>query len=197
MTQAASGYVRLEGDRYYTPAWVTEALLNVETFVGGVCDPGAGAGHIVDVLKRAGLAASGFDVAPDRADIVERDFFDLSAASVCDNVIGNPPYGTGGRLAVRFIRQALALTAGSAAQGKVAMLLRVDFDSANGRRDLFADHPAFAAKYVLTRRIRWANLEQSAAGPTENHAWFVWDWRRRAGTVPTLGYLPLPNSEAA
>lgn len=193
MTQAASGYARVEGDRYFTPDWVTRALLKVERFDGGpILDPGAGAGHIVDALWDWGYEAEGIDIAPGRSDIKVGDFFDLSAAAVAKNVVGNPPYGIGGRLAVRFIKQALALT--SPAGGKVAMLLRVDFDSAHGRRPLFADHPAFAAKYVLTRRIRWANLEQSASGPTENHAWYVWDWRRRAGTLPTLGYLPLEAS---
>jgi hypothetical protein len=77
--------------------------------------------------------------------------------------------------------------------GKVAMLLKVDFDSAGGRRRLFADHPAFAVKYVLTRRIRWANLEQSAAGPTENHAFYIWDWRKRGG-APSIGYLPIEGA---
>jgi hypothetical protein len=188
MTQAASNYDRLAGDRYYTPAWVTEALLSVESFDGRTIDPAAGAGHIVDVFSRAGLQVEGSDIAPDAPHI--RGPLDyLTAVPGTLNIITNPPYGSGGRLAVEFIRKALADT--ESATGKVAMLLRVDFDSAHGRRSLFGDHPAFKAKYVLTRRIRWANLEQKASGPTENHAWFVWDWKPRYSTVPTLRYLPL------
>lgn len=76
------------------------------------------------------------------------------------------------------------------------MLLKVGFDSAKGRRHLFADHPAFAVEYRLTERIRWANLEQSAAGPTENHSWYVWDWRKRPGPA-VKGYLPLPKIKEA
>jgi hypothetical protein len=197
MTQTASAYARVEGDKYFTPAWVTAALLSVERFSGPILDPGAGAGHIVDVLKAAGLNGYGQDISPDRDDIFAMDFFDLSAAAACQNIITNPPYGKGGRLAVDFIRQALSLTAGSREPGKVAMLLRVDFDSANGRREIFNDHPAFAAKYTLTKRIRWANLQQSAAGPTENHAWFVWDWAKRRDAARAYGYLPLPEKAHA
>ena len=67
------------------------------------------------------------------------------------------------------------------------MLLPMNFDAAKGRRDLFAENPAFKAKYVLTKRIRWENLEQKAAGPSSNHAWYVWD-RSHSGP-PTMGWL--------
>lgn len=185
MTQSASRYDRLAGDKYYTPRWVTEALLSVETFAGGVWDPAAGRGDMLDVF---GPDSHGSDIAPERDGIKPIDFFEIKAGGRWPNIVTNPPYGTGSRLAVRFIEHALDLT--MPLGGKVAMLLKVDFDSAGGRRRLFADHPAFAVKYVLTRRIRWANLEQSAAGPTENHAFFLWDWRKRGG-APSIGYLPI------
>ena len=73
------------------------------------------------------------------------------------------------------MRHALKLT--EPELGKVAMLLPVNFDTAKGRKDIFADHPAFARKLILTRRIRWANIEQKSAGPSMNHAWYVWGWR--------------------
>src|SRR5690606_35263260 len=62
MTQAASSYARIEGDKYFTPTWVTEALLSVEHFEGRACDPAAGAGHIVDACIAGGLDAYGFDL---------------------------------------------------------------------------------------------------------------------------------------
>jgi hypothetical protein len=189
VTQTASSYDRLVGDRYYTPAWVTEALLSVEAFDGNTVDPAAGAGHILDVFSARGLQIEGCDIAPDAPHVRGPLDYLTSVPGTLRNVITNPPYGQQGRLASNFIRKALMDT--EAAGGKVAMLLRVDFDSARSRRNLFGDHPAFKAKYVLTRRIRWANLEQKASGPTENHAWFVWDWKPRFSTVPTLRYLPL------
>ncbi len=190
MSQAASGYERIDGDRYYTPRWVVEALQSVEQFDGVVWDPAAGAGHIIDCFPEA----FGTDIAPDREDIRQMDFLTIHPERNhgAQHIVTNPPYGKGGRLAVEFISYALQLTRPTPARagGKVAMLLRVDFDSANGRRRLFAEHPAFAAKYALTKRIRWANLPQSASGPTDNHMWAVWDWSKSHLTPRRYGYLP-------
>lgn len=193
MTQAASSYARLEGDKYFTPAWVTEALLDVEQFEGRVCDPAAGAGHIVDACLARGLDAFGVDIAPDAPHIMGPVDF-LKTDGNLASVVTNPPYGQASRLAVQFIEHALEVT--KLRRGKVAMLLKVGFDSAKGRRHLFDEHPAFAVEHRLVERIRWANLEQSTAGPTENHSWFVWDWRKRPGPA-VKGYLPLKESTNA
>ena len=186
MSQKSSGYERIEGDAYYTPAWVTEALLSVERFDGAVLDPCGGGGHIIDCFP----VAFGIDIKPTSTKVAQRDFMEVHPdwQHGARHIVTNPPYGVGGRLAVEFIRKSLEMT--ERAGGKVAMLLRVDFDSANGRRWIFADHHAFAAKYTLTKRIRWANLEQSKSGPTENHAWFVWDWSKRRDAARSYGYLP-------
>lgn len=192
MSQKASGYERIEGDRYFTPPWPVEALLSVESFAGKCLDPCAGGWDIVRTLRSKGLDAEGFDIHPDSP--VVRDFLPFGAlgeieATFYPNLITNPPYGQQGRLAVKFIEHALHVT--KPIGGKVAMLLRVDFDSANGRRPIFGDHPAFAAKYTLTKRIRWENLPQSASGPTENHAWYIWSWEHaKRGGSRHYGYLP-------
>jgi hypothetical protein len=55
--------------------------------------------------------------------------------------------------------------------GKVAMLLRTDFDHAKTRRHLFADCPAFARKIVLSKRIWW--IKNSIGQPSFNHAWYI------------------------
>jgi len=190
MSVSASGYQRIEGDRYYTPAWVTQSLLSVESFVGGIWDPAAGAGHMVDEFPES---RHGSDIAPDRPDIEMADFLAVCAGE-WPNIATNPPYGVQSRLAVKFVEHALRLTKPHG--GKVAMLLKVGFDSAPGRTRLFRDHPAFAAEWRLTRRIAWANIEQKLdksgrpVGPTEHHSFFVWDWRKRGG-APVKGYLPL------
>jgi len=69
----------------------------------------------------------------------------------------------------------------------VAMLLPMQWDAAKTRRDLF-EKPPFKAKYTLTKRIRWENPEQKKAGPSQNHAWFVWDWNYTG--KPFMGWLP-------
>jgi hypothetical protein len=202
VSQAASGYERIEGDAYFTPHWVTEALLSVEKFpYGGVWDPAAGAGHMLAPFKAAGHTVWGSDINPAADGVRHGDFFDMKLGeSMISSIVTNPPYGVGGRLAVKFIERSLELMRGApGGMGKVAMLLRVDFDSAATRAHIFGDHPAFAAKYTLTKRVRWANLPQvdkngkKTSGPTDNHALYVWDWSRRSGERPYYGYLPLKS----
>jgi hypothetical protein len=118
-----------------------------------------------------------WDCAPRNADF---DFLAVTAMTGAD-IVTNPPYS----LAPTFCRHALELT--EPFSRKVAMLLPMAFDCAKGRVDLFRDHPAFKRKLVLTRRIRWENLEQSKAGPSMNHAWFVWDWKHFG--PPTISWL--------
>lgn len=190
MTVAASNYERVAGEKYFTPAWATEALFSVERFTK-VWDTAAGDGGIINAVP-FGIECRGSDIAPDAFHIAELDFFDVTDGEGFD-LVGNPPYGVQSRLAVRFIQHSLALT--KPYGGKVAMLLKVGFDSAPGRHPLFRDHPAFAAEYRLTRRVMWTNLPEKRdgkgrlMGPTEHHSWFVWDWRKRSGPA-VKGYLP-------
>jgi hypothetical protein len=177
MSQRHSEYELLPGDCYYTPAWVTEALLDVEKFPVPVLEPAAGEGHMSEVITKKYGSCAIFDLLRHGVDF-------LTEKQPWEAIITNPPYSNG--LAEKFVRKALDLTEPYA--GKVAMLLPLAWDSAKGRRDLFKDHPAFKAKYTLTKRIRWVNLEQKKNGPSQNHAWFVWEWGHSG--PPTLGYLP-------
>lgn len=96
------------------------------------------------------------------------------------DIVTNPPFS----LSEKFVRHALSLT--QPGHGKVAMLLPHTWDTAKGRTSLFTFWP-FKAKYVLTKRIRWSNLEQKAAGPSTNHAWYIWDWEFTG--EPKMGWL--------
>lgn len=191
MSVANSQYDRIAGDKYFTPEWATTALLTVERFTK-VWDPAGGDGGIVNALP-VFIDSWASDIAPDAPAVVERDFFDCTDANGFD-IITNPPYGPGSRLAVKFIEHALKLTQGHG--GKVAMLLKVGFDSAPGRVRLFRDHPAFAAEHRVIKRIAWSNLpakydaKGNLIGPTEHHSWMIWDWRHR-GVGAVKGYLPL------
>ena len=167
MSQRESGYERIERDRYETPEWVTRALLPHLGNIRSVWEPAAGSGKMVRVFEAAGLQVLSTDIS------AGQDFL-LAGSKPVDAIVTNPPYTS----AALFIEHALRLTDRG---GKVAMLLRTDFDHAKTRWQLFAKCPAFARKIVLTKRIRW--FENS---PSFNHAWYIWD-RQHAGK-PTLEY---------
>lgn len=114
----------------------------------------------------------------------DQDFFSCDPLpGFAHNIVTNPPFAQSDA----FVRRALELTRPYA--GKVAMLLPANWLTAKKRRDLFInDHHNFKAVYFLTRRIRWANIEQKKNGPSTNHAWYVWDWEGHA--TPTIGWLP-------
>jgi methylase of polypeptide subunit release factors len=170
MSQRESGYERIERDCYETPEWVTRALLPHLGNINSVWEPAAGSGKMVRVLEAAGLQVFSTDIS------AGQDFL-LAGEQSVDAIVTNPPYNS----ATPFIEHALRLMRGG---GKVAMLLRTDFDHAKTRRHLFSDCPAFARKIVLTKRIRW--IENSIGQPSFNHAWYIWD-HKHAGK-PTLEY---------
>jgi hypothetical protein len=175
MSQRNSEYARKDRDSYQTPTWVTDAVApHLRNFgVKEVWEPAAGNGQMVKALERHGFNVTATDIADDNYDFLECDPLDHY-----DAIVTNPPYG----LAQEFVERALQLT--EPLRGTVAMLLRVDYDSAATRLHLFADCPAFALKVVLTKRIVW--FEPKTANPSENHAWYLWSWRH--GGAPTIAY---------
>lgn len=177
MSQRHSGYERLERDHYGTPSWVTEALLPYIGRVSAAWEPACGEGKMSGVLARAGIKMATSDIA------TGIDFLQQPCAPClfkAHAIITNPPYN----LATLFIEHALDLM--KPASGIVAMLLRTDFDHARSRRHLFADHPAFARRIALTRRIQW--FEGTKGHPSFNHSWFVWDWLHSGPA--TVAYAP-------
>ena len=169
MAERHSEYARIEGDDYATPSWVTEALLSVEDMPQGIWECAPGDGVMVRTLRSNGAQVYARD----------QDFLTASLPVGVGSILTNPPY----KLADAFVDHALLFNV------KVAMLLPIGWDTAKSRARFFRDCKAFKAKHILTRRIRWANIEQKSAGPSMNHAWYVWG-PRRVG-VPTIGWLPL------
>jgi hypothetical protein len=174
MSQRASGYERKERDLYETPEWVTRALVpHIPDRVRSIWEPACGSGKMVGALAGTGtIWGSDIDTG--------EDFLAHPNADEFEAIITNPPYA----LATEFIEHATRLM--SRPLGMVAMLLRTDFDHAKSRQRLFALHPAFAKKVVLTKRIKW--FEDSKGQPSFNHAWFIWDWKHEG--PPTLAYGP-------
>ena len=165
MSQRDSGYARVAFDQYETPEWVTEALIPHFPYDAFIWEPACGSGRMARVLKA--------DLATDIQ--TGTDFLTKSAPEGTGAIITNPPYS----IATEFIQHALKQDVDF-----VAMLLRTDFDHAKSRRHLFADHPAFAKKLVLTKRIQW--FEDSKSSPSFNHAWFIWDFVRNG--PPVIAY---------
>lgn len=195
MAQRESGYERIERDAYNTPPWPTAAAL--QAIMGPRFRPGmtvwecaAGTGQMVAELERHGLNVIPSDIhAPnDKPDLFGGnrtfvgDFLDDARPFLpfeFDAIITNPPY----KLAEQFVRKALELT--KPTRGIVAMLLGVKFDSAKSRADIFDDHPAWGMKITLLDRIWWfepkIGLNGKVSGPSEDHAWYIWDWRNTGG----------------
>lgn len=167
MAQRVSGYDRMADDRYETPPEITATIvpyLRRQRAVKRVWEP---AHSPADKLGNA-LRAAGFAVTS-----TSRDFLTTKAMPrEVDALVTNPPYGKQGKLAEAFIKHALDLNV-----PVIALLLPVDFDSALTRAPLFGQCNRFCTKIVLLRRIKWF---PGAAGPSTNHAWFIWcenSWR--------------------
>lgn len=180
MAQRDSGHKRIKHDVYQTPAWVTEAIiphLKIDRR-RTIWEPAAGDGQMVKVLRDHDFKVQSSDIRRGR------DF--LKKVVHVGAVVTNPPYS----FAQEFIEHALACT--EKERGIVALLLRVDFDSGSTRRHLFAEHPAFSKKVVLTKRIEWFKPKiikgKKPSGPSENHCWMIWRWTNHL--APTIGYAP-------
>ena len=171
MAKRTSGYERKTDDFYETPSWCVEAILpHIPDRVHHIFEPSAGKGAFLAVLAAAGYGVFGIDINEYRPlNILKQDFLakDYAPSSWADAVIGNPPYNK----SVDFIQKSLDVMRPK--QGFVAMLLPETWDCAKGRRHLLGDCPVFAAKVVLTRRIKWFEGEGS---PSTNHAFYCWDF---------------------
>lgn len=166
MSQRPSGYARRADEEYPTPSWVAGVIADyLRQRVRCLWEPAAG--H--PALGRA-LEGYGFSVTA-----TATDFFQYSEPphNHLGAIVTNPPYGEDrrGAQACDFIHHALRLDV-----RLVCMLLRVDFDSAKTRVDLFRDHPHFAGKIVLLDRVKWF---EGPSAPSDNHAWFCWDREHR------------------
>jgi hypothetical protein len=177
VSQRNSGYVRQPNETYQTPPWVVRVLLPYlpRRNCAFIWDPAGPGTQIADTLIAAGYGAT----------VTDNDFLTTTRPphDRINAIITNPPFGTGGTLAVRFIEHATELVP------FVAMLTRIDFDSGKTRVHLFRDHPDFAGKIVLLDRIVWFARE-GAPGPSENHCWMLWD--RWHGGEPTIRYAARP-----
>jgi hypothetical protein len=161
-------------DAYDTPEWCVERLLDNFTFDTHVWEPCAGRGNISGVLRRYGYDVYESDI---RTGLNFLGFSKRAPGRDIkhNQIITNPPYA----LAKEFIEQALAM---AWPYGRVAMLLRNEYDCAKSRKHLW-DLP-FSHKLVLTKRPMW--IEGTTGSPRHNFSWFLWDWNYES--TPTIQY---------
>ena len=184
MGKHETGYRRMERDFYPTrEAWVTEALTSHLKIAAEavVWEPAAGRDAVMahQLRAAAGVTVMCSDVEEVKAwqPSVRHNFIRAELPQGWGKVSGiitNPPFGSRGKMAERFIGAGLKhLERGEAAM--LALLLPSDFDSAGGRRRFFADCPRFSAKITLTKRITWfQRTDGIRPAPKENHCWCVW-----------------------
>ncbi len=161
-------------DYYPTPAWVTEALLDIHhPPLREVTEPSAGEGSIVSVLTthnfvvhsielrekcRAALEAAG------SSRVTIGDALEVLSDIDTGAIIGNPPFARD--LGFEFVRACV-----SAGAPYVAMLLQLDFFSSRPRAEWNNEHPV-TGFYPLGDRPSFTD-----DGKTDgrNYAWFVWE----------------------
>lgn len=157
-------------DHYPTPPEATRALLSVESFGGGIWEPCAGNGVMLDAISLCGYDVVGSTIEEgSKSPHVEssRDFLQQNGLWR-PNIITNPPY----RNAEAIIQHALDLK-----PAKAAFFLNIKFLSSVGRmRGLFAKSPP-SRVWVMADRVTMypADHEGPKATTTETHAWFVFE----------------------
>ncbi|MES5100923.1 hypothetical protein ABUK73_22090 [Agrobacterium sp. BA1120] len=166
-------------DFFPTPAWATQALVDVEEFKGEIWECACGNGAMSEVLRRTGC-----DVYS--SDLYDRGYGDtgidfLTAKRQSNNIITNPPYNS----AEGFVKAGL-----EKAGEKVALLLRLAFLEGAGRNtSIFSKTPP-SRVWVFSERITFYPLDAEIRGSgTTAYAWFIWD--KAQTTAPELKWLPL------
>jgi hypothetical protein len=194
MGKHETGYARVARDLYPTPSWVIAALAEHLELRGlTVWEPTCGDGRMDVALRSAGAACVYASDIVDYGSGQDEVLDFLSAQNPklerFDAIVTNPPFGPGGTLATAFIEVGLRRLGPN---GLLALLLPADFDSAKTRARIFGDHPWFAAKIALTRRIVWFERDDGIReAPKENHAWFLWQRSPlRARRGPVILYAP-------
>jgi hypothetical protein len=169
-------------DRYYTPEWATQALLDYmgDRISGVVWEPCCGADMIGRVVRHHPGVTDVLrsDVDPDAACNVRLDFLSGNPPRDFDWLITNPPYVIpyNGRTATAsdFVRRALQYSCGG-----VAMLLRLSWlEPCQEREDIFRKSPP--TDVLILPRVQFINAPGSN---NMTSVWVIWDHARKGETT--------------
>lgn len=176
-------------DYYPTPAWVTEALLDVHPPpIPEVTEPSAGEGSIVSVLARQDYTVHAIELREECRAALEAagssrvtigDALVVLPQINSGAIVGNPPFARD--LGFKFVRACVATGA-----PYVAMLLQLDYFSSRPRAEWNNEHPV-TGFYPLGDRPSF-----TGDGKTDgrNYAWFIWETGK---TLVTPKILLNPN----
>lgn len=137
------------------------------------------------------LAAAGYRVVA--SDLVAYDDCVFPVASGVDAlqaplptgvraIMTNPPYDK--FLLPKLVRHWLAIL--NPVGGQLCLLLRVLWGEGKRGQSLTTRHPAYSGKLKTPQRIQWyedTSLDKKKSTKDE-HAWFLWDWRRDPTRMP-------------
>lgn len=188
-------------DFYETPTWATEALLDVESFKGGIWEPASGHGAISRVLMKRYSPVISTDIMPDGYGACPMDFFEQTAmlsggiyAGRTRNIVTNPPY----RYAQEFVGHAIKLlpsrdfgdgwNTNSVPAGKAAFLLKLTFLESTKRKTFFETYPPKKV-WVFSKRVTMYphGEPEPKNGGTIAYAWFV--WQKGYTGQPEIGWI--------
>mgnify|MGYP003415540164 FL=1 len=104
---------KLELDKYYTPVEVAEYCVNKTIEIIGdeniscFLEPSAGNGVFLNLLDKDKIA---YDISPESEGIQKADFLELELEYKKGRcIIGNPPFGKGNYLSVKFFKKSITL----------------------------------------------------------------------------------------
>lgn len=175
-------------DFYETPDYVTKAVLPyVPIPIGGdVCDPCAGKGAILDVVRDAWeVDTHGYELIPEYAEVCRdkgHDVFTGDALSTdmagprglvewsrASLYIMNPPFS----LAREFVVKALHLARAHGTHANVAVMLRQSFFQPDDRKQFRQDMPGDI--YVMSPRPSFGlNKHGKPGNDATDYCWAVW-----------------------
>lgn len=166
---AARGFEREEHDFYPTDPALTRALLQVETFPGGVWEPACGDGAMSRVMRAAGIDVVSTDLVARGYGRSGVDF--LKTRKLRRRTVAtNPPF----KYWLPFAEHALSLEA-----DKVVLLGRV-LMLEGWERAAFFKRTQLSRVWVVGRgKMLPPVAEDKGHGGMIAFAWFVWDWTTR------------------
>ena len=104
-------------DQFYTNPIVSDKLVGIVKdilpiqFKNNFLEPSAGTGNFIDSLKKHGVKSSkieAYDIEPKSDKIIKKNYFNLKKRfSKKRIIIGNPPFGKRGKLALDFLNKGL------------------------------------------------------------------------------------------
>lgn len=162
----STGKTRNKNDFYPTPSYVTDALLDNETFDGLIWEPAAGDGAIAKRLEARGYQVKSTDLNDYGYPPCETgvDFL-KQETTIVDNVVTNPPFNIGTEFTLHSLK---------VAKKKVAIFHKLAFLEGITRRQKIFNLGCLQTVYVFSKRVGFV-MENGKSGGMMAFAWFVWD----------------------